>query len=203
MDVTGIILAGGKSRRMGEDKRYLRVGKATLLERTVATMTGIFNDVRIIIGQDSSPLTLPECQVHRDVIADCGSLGGLYTGLALASTARIFVVACDMPFLNPALIRWFLDRDPVADVVMACLSDGAQPMHAVYGKGALPALQRMAEQRTLKIRTLLDDPSIRATLVLPEEWGPLDPSGRSFQNVNTQADLEAARAYLRQDASIG
>lgn len=203
MDITGIILAGGKSRRMGEDKRYLRVGESTLLERTVVTMTGIFTDVSIVIAQDSPPLALPGCQVHRDVIADCGSLGGLYTGLLLATTARIFVVACDMPFLNPALIRWFLDRDPVADVVMARLPDGAQPMHAVYGRGVLPALHRMAERRTLKIRTLLEDPSIRATLVLPEEWGSLDPSGRSFQNVNTPADLETARAYLRQDVSTG
>mgnify|MGYP003349625778 FL=1 len=112
MDVTGVILAGGKSRRMGEDKRFLLVGEATLLDRTVSVMSNLFPEVVIVIAQDSAPLTVAGCTVHRDLIADCGSLGGLYTGLEKAVNRRIFAVACDMPFLNPDMIQWFVDRDP-------------------------------------------------------------------------------------------
>lgn len=197
MDVTGVILAGGKSRRMGEDKRFLMVGEATLLARTVSVMAGLFQDVLIIIAQDSPPLMVPECTVHRDMIADCGSLGGLYTGLAKAVSDRIFVVACDMPFLNPDMIRWFVERDPAADIVMARLPSGLQPLHAVYGKRALPALERMATSQKLKIQDIVSEPSLRTTFVSPAEWGERDTLAQSFQNVNTPADLEAARSTLR------
>ena len=197
MNVTGVILAGGKSRRMGEDKRFLLVGEITLLDRAVSVMGKLFSEVLVVIAQDSPPLAVTGCTVSRDLIANCGSLGGLYTGLARATNERIFVVACDMPFLNSDMIRWFVSRDPDADIVMAKLPDGMQPLHAVYGKRALPVLERMATSHELKIRNITSDSSLHVTAVLPAEWGELDPHARSFQNVNTPADLEAARASLR------
>lgn len=197
MNVSGVILAGGKSRRMGEDKRFLLVGESTLLDRTVSVMAKLFSEVLIVIAQDSPPLTVAGCTVYRDLIAECGSLGGLYTGLAQAAGDRIFVVACDMPFLNPDMIRWFVARDPAADIVMAQLPDGLQPLHAVYGKRVVPVFERMATSHELKIRNIASDPSLRITVVSPAEWGGRDPLARSFQNVNTPADLEAARAVLR------
>jgi len=197
MDVTGVILAGGKSRRMGEDKRFIMVGEETLLTRTVSVMAKLFSETLIIIAQDSAALDVSGCTVYRDIIADCGSLGGLYTGLAKATAGRIFVVACDMPFINPDMIRWFTDRDPAADVVMARLPSGLQPLHALYGKRALPVLERMAASRELKIQQIVSEPSLRTTVVLPAEWGERDASAHSFQNVNTPADLDAARTALR------
>lgn len=193
-DATGVILAGGKSRRMGEDKRFLKVGEATLLERALTVMSQVFSEVLIVIAQDSPPLEIGGCRVYRDLIADCGSLGGLYTGLMQATQKRIFSVACDMPFLNPDMIRWFLRRDPEADIVMAQLDTGLQPLHAVYGKRTLPYLQRMAEERRLKIQTVTSEPLLRVTIVHSSEWQPMDPLSRSFQNVNSPAELEAARA---------
>ena len=70
MHVTGVILAGGKSRRMGEDKRFLQVGEATLLDRTVSVMSRLFPEVLIIIAQDSAPLAVTGCIVYRDLVAD-------------------------------------------------------------------------------------------------------------------------------------
>jgi molybdenum cofactor guanylyltransferase len=197
MNITGVILAGGKSRRMGEDKRFLHVGESTLLDRAVSVMTKLFPEVLIVIAQDSPPLTVSGCRVCRDLIPDCGSLGGLYTGLVHATNERIFVAACDMPFLNPDMIRWFVARDSSADIVLAQLPDGLQPLHAVYGKKAAPVLERMAISHELKIRNIASDPSLRVTVVSPAEWGERDPLAQSFRNVNTPADLVAARAVLR------
>lgn len=197
MNVTGVVLAGGKSRRMGEDKRFLTVGEETLLSRTTSVMAQLFPEVLVIIAQDSSPLAVSGCTVYRDLIADCGSLGGLYTGLAKARGQCVFVVACDMPFLSPVMIQWFVDRDPAADVVMARLPTGLQPLHALYNKRTLPVLERMAVAHTLKIQQIASDPSLRTTFVLPPEWGDRDALTQSFQNVNTPADLEAAREALR------
>lgn len=192
--ITGILLAGGKSRRMGEDKRYLLVGDQTLLERSLEILQTVFQRVVIVIAQDSAPLANATCPVVRDLIPDCGSLGGLYTGLKQASTEHVFVVACDMPFLNPLVIRHFVNLKMEADIVMAKLSNGLHPMHAVYGKQCLPPLEEMIATRNLKIQDLVSQPALRVRFVTATDLATLDPTTRSFYNVNTPADLEAVRA---------
>jgi molybdopterin-guanine dinucleotide biosynthesis protein A len=196
VDVTGVVLAGGKSRRMGEDKRFLTVGAATLLEQSLTVMMKVFPEVLVVTAQDSLSMEAYGCRVCQDLIPDCGSLGGLYTGLTLASQSRIFVVACDMPFLSQDMIRFFIHRDRAADVVMARLPTGLQPLHAVFGKRVLPVLERMAKTRRLKIQDIVSEPLLQVTLVEPPEWASLDPTSQSFQNVNTPADLEAARSAI-------
>jgi len=129
IDVTGILLAGGKSRRMGEDKKNLVVGEQTLLERELGVLHSIFQEVLVVIAQDSPPLDV-NARVVRDLVSDCGSLGGIYTGLKQATTPYIFVVACDMPFLDQTVITQFTSRRVTADIVMARLAARLHPIHA-------------------------------------------------------------------------
>ena len=197
IDVTGVLLAGGNSRRMGEDKRYLVVGEQTLLERGLAVLRSIFQEVLVVIAQDSLPLMVA-ARVVRDLVPDCGSLGGLYTGLTQATTPYIFVVACDMPFLDPAVITQFTSRRASADIVIAKLAARLHPMHALYGKGCLPVLEQMIRARQLKIQEMLSHASLHVRYVTDADLLTIDPSGRSFQNVNTPADLEVARSLLSQ-----
>jgi molybdenum cofactor guanylyltransferase len=197
IDVTGVLLAGGNSRRMGEDKRYLVVGEQTLLERGLAVLRSIFQEVLVVIAQDSLPLKVA-ARVVRDLVPDCGSLGGLYTGLTQATTPYIFVVACDMPFLDPAVITQFTSRRASADIVIAKLAARLHPMHALYGKGCLPVLEQMIRARQLKIQEMLSHASLHVRYVTDTDLLTIDPSGRSFQNVNTPADLEVARSLLSQ-----
>ena len=195
IEVTGVLLAGGKSRRMGEDKRYLVVGEQTLLERGLVVLRSIFQEVLVVIAQDS-PLLDVDARVVRDLVPDCGSLGGLYTGLTQATAPCIFVVACDMPFLDQAVIAQFTSRRATADIVMAKLAGRLHPMHALYGKRCLPALEQMIRARQLKIQEMVSHASLRVRYVTEADLLTLDPSGRSFQNVNTPADLEVARSLL-------
>ncbi|MEK7236868.1 MAG: molybdenum cofactor guanylyltransferase [Nitrospirota bacterium] len=197
IDVTGVLLAGGKSRRMGEDKRYLVVGEQTLLERGLAVLRSIFQEVLVVIAQDSPPLDV-EARVVRDLVPDCGSLGGLYTGLTQATTPYIFVVACDMPFLDPAVIAQFTSRRDTADIVMAKLAARLHPMHALYSKQCLPVVEQMIRARQLKIQEMVSQSSLHVRYVTEADLRILDPSGRSFQNVNTPEDLEVARSLLAQ-----
>jgi molybdopterin-guanine dinucleotide biosynthesis protein A len=194
-EVTGILLAGGKSRRMGEDKRHLVVGEQTLLERGLAVLHSFFQEVLVVIAQDSPPLGV-DARVVRDLVPDCGSLGGLYSGLMQATTPWVFVVACDMPFLNQAVIAQFTSRRATADIVMAKLDARLQPMHALYGKQCLPVLEQMIRARQLKIQEITSQSSLRVCYVTEADLLTIDPSGRSFYNVNTLADLEAARSLL-------
>jgi molybdopterin-guanine dinucleotide biosynthesis protein A len=202
IEVTGIILAGGKSRRMGEDKRYLVVGEQTLLERGLGVIRSIFQEVLVVIAQDTPPLSV-DARVIRDLLPDCGSLGGLYTGLMQATTPWIFVVACDMPFLDQAVISQFTSRRATADIVMAKLDARLHPMHALYGKRCLPALEQMIQARQLKIQEIVSQSSLRVQYVTEAELLTIDPSWRSFQNVNSPSDLEAARSLLARVPSSG
>lgn len=194
-EVTGVLLAGGKSRRMGEDKRYLVMGGETLLERGLGVLRSVFQEVLVVIGQDSPPIGV-DARVVRDLVPECGSLGGLYTGLMQATAPCIFVVACDMPFLDQAVIAQFTSRRATADIVMAKLAARLHPMHALYGKRCLPVLEQMIQARQLKIQEVVSHASLRVQYVTEMDLSSIDPSGRSFQNVNTPADFEAARSML-------
>jgi molybdopterin-guanine dinucleotide biosynthesis protein A len=195
-DVTGIVLAGGKSRRMGKDKRFLRLGEHTLFDRSLNVLRSLFHTVFVIIAQDSPPLKT-DVPVLRDLVPDCGSLGGLYTGLRQAPTAHVFVVACDMPFLNPEVIRYMVALKADADIVMARLESGLQPTHAVYSRRCLSVIEEMARSRRTKIQDLAAHPSLHVRLITDAELAQIDPDGRSFLNVNTPSDFERARrAYL-------
>ncbi len=195
IEVSGVLLAGGKSRRMGEDKRYLAVGEQTLLERGLEVLQSIFQEVLVVIAQDSPPLRI-DARVVRDLVPDCGSLGGLYSGLMQATTPYIFVAACDMPFLNQAVIAQFTSRRATADIVIAKLDGRLHPMHALFSKRCVPALEQMIRARQLKIQEIVSQSSLRVGHVTEADLRTIDPSGHSFYNVNTMADLEAARSLL-------
>jgi molybdenum cofactor guanylyltransferase len=191
-DVTGVLLAGGKSRRMGRDKRVLAVGEQTLLARSLTALRSVFQHVLVIVAQDTAAIET-DAPVLRDVIPDCGSLGGLYTGLKEARTDWVFAAACDMPFVHSAAIMHFVGLKHEGDVVMAKLPHGLQPMHALYHRNCLPVMENLIQARDFKIHRLVDHPSLRVRVVLPEELHLLDPEARSFYNINTPDDLDAAR----------
>ena len=201
-DVTGVLLAGGKSRRMGEDKRYLVVGEHTLLERGLAVLRSIFQEVVVVIAQDSPALDV-DARIVRDLVPDCGSLGGLYTGLTQATTPYIFMVACDMPFLDQAVISQFTSRRASIDIVMAKLAGRLHPLHALYSARCLPVIEQMVRARQLKVQEIVSCESLRVQYVTEVDLVGIDPFGRSFQNVNTPADLKVARSLLTQSPPSG
>lgn len=199
-DVTGVVLAGGKSNRMGQDKRFLYIGGHTLLERGLRTMCSLFKQVCVVIAQDS-PFLSASVPVLRDVVPPCGSLGGLYTGLREASTQHIFVAACDMPFLNVNLIRYMLGLKEQADIIVASWSNRLHPTHAIYSKRCTAVLEDMICRKNVKIQDAFQHPSLTVRFITDREVRQIDPEGRSFLNVNNPADLEAAR--LLSDGASG
>lgn len=191
-DVTGVVLAGGKSTRMGQDKRFLCIGGQTLLERALCTMCALFQQVCVVIAQDSLP---PPAQVpvFRDVVPDSGSLGGLYTGLREASTPYVFIAACDMPFLNGNLVKQMIGLKEEADIVVASWKTRLQPTHAIYSKRCMASFEDMIRKQEVKIQDIFQQPSLTVRFMTENEVRQIDPEGRSFINVNDPADLEAAR----------
>lgn len=201
-DVTGVLLAGGKSRRMGEDKRFILVGQRTLFERTCSVLRESFEQVCVVIAQDS-PSLQAEVPVARDLIPDCGSLGGLYTGLRRAKTQHIFLVACDMPFLNPDVIRYMVRMKDQADIVISRWASRLQPTHAVYGQNCLPVIEEMMNLHNRKIHSMIDHPALRVRVIVEKEIRQIDRDGRSMFNINTPSDLEHARSVHDADTGLG
>jgi len=199
-DVTGVLLAGGKSKRMGEDKRFLLIGGSTLIERSVEVMCALFQHVCVVIAQEGSvpSVCVP---VARDLIPNCGSLGGLYTGLRQSTAQHIFVAACDMPFLCSSLVEYMVALKEEADIVMALWKNRLQPTHAVYSRRCLPILEDMIRRHEVKIQHIAAHPSLRVRLITEAEVSRIDSDGRSFRNINTPSDLEAARSLY--DSSSG
>ncbi len=189
-------MAGGKSRRMGRDKRFVELEGSTLLQLSLAVMERVFSEVFVVLAEPSPDLSRLGHRVVTDLIPNCASLGGLYTGLSYAHHPNIFVAACDMPFLDARVISAMARVDPTADVVMAKLSQGLQPMHAVYSKRCLPYLEAMARGQNLQVQHITEVEGLSVRLMSEDELGMIDPQFVSFMNVNTPADLEFARKLL-------
>ena len=196
VNITGVLLAGGKSRRMGVDKRFLELGDVTLLQRALSSMERVFSEILIAVAEPTPEISGLGHRVVTDLIPHCASLGGLYTGLFYARQSRVFVAACDMPFLDPRVMKFVMDFDAEADVIMAKLSHGLQPVHAVYSKRCLPYLEAMAKEGNLKVQEIVENRDLSVRLISEDEVRPVDPQFRSFMNINTTADLEFARKLL-------
>lgn len=187
-----MILAGGQSRRMGKDKRKLEWEGTKFLDKVCLTLEKLFDEIILVTAIDDYPCGHLPVRLVTDAIPHKGSLGGLFTGIQEASHSFVFVVACDMPFLNPFVISR-LCALPASDVLMVKLSTGYQPLHGRYSKRCSPIMEEMIQNGNLRIQDLIQDPSLSVKIVEESLFEDIDPHGYSFLNINTPSDYEFAR----------
>jgi molybdopterin-guanine dinucleotide biosynthesis protein A len=198
---SGVVLAGGESRRLGRNKALLRIGGQTLIERVVDCVAPMSAEVVVVVASPSQGAELPlppGVRVVTDRYPGCGSLGGIYTGLDASREPWVLLVACDMPFLNPRLLRRLMAMRRGVDAVVPRLGGQPEPLHAVYSKTCLEPMERMLRARELKIAPLFE--AVRVRYVDEETIDRIDPSHRSFFNVNSPADVEEALGMLSETA---
>lgn len=188
----GVILAGGQSRRMGENKAQMMFGGEPLLARVARRLSSAVDELLVIGPQSLAPLT-PQVRVVEDALPAIGPLGGLYTALTTITGARIFLVACDMPFVRPGLVQAMLalaeTRDD-ADAVTLNVDGRVQPLHAVYSRGCLPSVERALNTNDRSLHALLMRLAVVA--IDTETVRREDPGGLSAFNVNTPDDWRQA-----------
>jgi len=189
----GTVLAGGKSRRFGRNKAVELFEGERLIERQIRTLRSLFPEVMIIANTPELYLDL-NVTIVQDVIPGRGPLGGIYTGLLFAQGESIFVTACDMPFLQPSVIRRMLDLFSGHDVVVPRLGDYLEPLHGMYSPRCLPHIKRMLDREDLQVIRFF--PSLKVAYLDEEEIRELDPAGLSFFNINTPEDLKRAGELL-------
>ena len=192
-EVSGVVLAGGKSKRMGMDKRHLSVHGKPLLDRVTSVLLELFPEVLLVLAEEDISKQDDRIRIVTDLVPGCAAVGGLYTGLYHSRHPRVFVVACDMPFINPAVIELFLQKADATDIVLAQLVTGLQPLHGLYSKHCLPFLKAMIDARDLRLQNIADQQGLAVHRIPETEIKRLDPQLLSFLNVNSPADLELAQ----------
>jgi molybdopterin-guanine dinucleotide biosynthesis protein A len=197
--VSGVILAGGISRRLEKNKALERIGGKALIERVIDSLVPLTTEVLAVVARPEQATALrlpPSLRVVSDQYPGGGSLGGIFTGLEASAENWSLVVACDMPFLNRELLRHLIAQSSNVDAVVPCLGGQPEPLHALYSKACLAPMERMLRAGDLKIAPLFE--AVRVRYVDEETIDRIDPRHLSFFNINTQADLEEARGYFRQ-----
>jgi len=194
-----IVLAGGKGLRLGQDKALEIIGNRSLLERVISRLTFFNSDILVVAAPKQSFPQLtgyPKLTVVTDVYLNRGPLGGVYAGLKASDSFYNLVVACDMPFLNQALLRYMMRISTGFDLVVPRLGDMVEPLHAVYSKGCLAPVESLLEQGDLSLRQLFT--LVKVRYVEAEEIDRFDPEHLSFFNINSEADLERAKRLAKE-----
>lgn len=195
-----IVLAGGRSTRLGRDKASEPLLGRSMLQHVVDRVSPLVGEVVIVgaPGQTLPPIhTALPLRTAVDAYPGTGPLGGIYTGLVAARAERCLAVACDMPLLSPALLRELLARSAACDVVMPVL-EYPEPLHAVYARVCVGPIRERLESGQLKITNFLG--AVNVCYMREAEVRAFDPDLRSFINTNTEEDLARARELLEAEA---
>jgi molybdopterin-guanine dinucleotide biosynthesis protein A len=197
--MTSVVLAGGKSTRLGRDKALERIGVCPLIRHVVDRLSALGNEIIVVTSHTD---TLPDLGVKKvaDIYPDKGPLGGIYTGLKAASTRYCVVVGCDMPLLNVALLRHLMDLSPGFDVVLPRVDGNLEPLHAVYSRDCLEVIERALQQNRLQIQRFFHE--VKVKYVEDVELSRFDPQHLSYFNVNSESDLVQARGLLEREEGI-
>lgn len=191
MKITGVIQAGGQSRRMGgRPKALIELGGRRIIERVLAALAPAVDDVLVVTNTPElyAFLNLP---MVGDVYPDHGSLGGIYSGLEAASGQAAFTVACDMPFLHPEIVKLVVERAGEGDVVIPRVETQLETMHAAYGKICLPHIAERLIAGQLKIVDFFE--RVRVVEIAEADVARFRDPQIAFMNVNTPDELERAR----------
>ena len=162
--MSSIILAGGRSSRMGQDKCSLVLSGVSLLQRIVSRLSQLDDEIILVLAQgQSSPFlaSSPQVKVTTDVQYGKGPLVGIYSGLKVSSDTHSLAVGCDMPFLNIDLIRYMIGLTPGFDIVIPRIQGMIEPLHAVYSVSCLGIMERMLQNDNLGVRNLLETAKAR------------------------------------------
>jgi molybdenum cofactor guanylyltransferase len=188
-----IVLAGGDSKRLGQPKPMLELDGVTLLKWSVVRLSAVFKQITVVTDRPEFAAGLP-VKVTGDLLTGCpkSPLRGIHAGLNISSLPYQFVTACDMPFINTALIKYMAGLTCGHDVVVPRVKDYYQPLYAFYSRSCLEPIRRRVEAGEGKVTGFYDGLKIR--YVSFEEISRFDPRQESFFNINTWEDYRKAQS---------
>ncbi len=202
MNVTAIVLCGGKERRFGSSKADAVVGGKRIIDRITERLKPLANQILIVTSLEKKDLPITnQAQIVVDKYPGRGPLGGVYTGLLASENKYSIVVGCDNPFINNRLLQYMVSLTDNYDAVIPRLGkDMIEALHSIYSKSCLPVMQQALEENRLSIYKIIDHLNVR--YVHRDEYQAIDPRMLSFFNINFPDDLTRAnRIALTEDTS--
>lgn len=194
--LTAIILAGGKSSRIGPDKNksMLRLNGEYLIDIVRSKLKCIVGDNIIIAGPPERYLSYK--QVVPDLFFQKGPLAGIYSGLRASPSQYNLVVGCDMPFLEVKLLKYMTENISSNDIVIPRYSDGyIEPLCAIYSKRCLETIEKNLVEHIFSVRAIF--PHLKVKFIEEEEIKKYDPKFYSFFNVNFKHDFRKAEELIK------
>jgi molybdenum cofactor guanylyltransferase len=185
--LTAVILAGGKSSRMGQDKGILHIHGKPMVMHIIEAAREVSDNIIIVANNDNyNDFGYP---VYRDHFPGCGPLGGIYTGLTRSATARNLFLSCDIPFVNGRLLKFLQNRSEYRqDALVPLHNDVKEPLCAIYHKRVLKTVLKQILKEDYKLQNLLEKLNVKyadpASVLLPETL---------FSNINTPEQLNHLR----------
>ena len=190
--ITLVLQAGGESSRMGKDKAFLSFLGIPLIQRLIDRFQQLNAEI-LIISNNALPYEDLGLQVFGDVRPGRGALGGLLTALSVANTPLIGLVAVDMPFANPQLIRYMADNMQGSDLdgIIPSTTNGLEPLHAVYRReSCLPFVENAIDQDLWRMKSWHSKANLK--ILKPEETRKITGSEHTFLNLNTPEEFKEA-----------
>lgn len=154
IDVTCLILCGGRSKRMGRPKAFLPYGGTTMVNHILSTVRDLFAETFLVANEPESFEDF-DVDVVKDILPYRGPLGGILSGLLVSQHSHAFVVACDMPLIDPKVVREMCSKRNEHDVIVASHEDGIEPLLGVYSKNCIRPLEESLFNGDLSLRDFL------------------------------------------------
>jgi molybdopterin-guanine dinucleotide biosynthesis protein A len=192
--ITAVILAGGASKRYGQNKALLEISGVPLIDRIAEQMRNIFTRVILVTNQkkDFEYLGLP---IVEDIIKGLGPIGGIYTGLSSITEHAGFFVACDMPLLHKGLIRYMVENIDNHAAVVPSIGEFVEPLHALYARSCLGPIKGLIDAKRYQVRLLYDYVSVR--YVKEDEIRTFSSPAEIFLNINTPDEFEKIQSFVK------
>jgi len=188
----GLVLLGGESRRMGQNKALLPVGGIPIVQRVLNTLEALGAEIKLI-GNDAEPYLHLGHPIIPDIEPNLGPLMGLYSGLLASNNELNLLLACDMPFASRPLLTLLLTLSDGYDVIIPRTENGLHPLCAVYRRSiCLPLIRTALDAHCRRVISFFDE--VRVREVGPDELQLVDPDGVALMNVNTPEELVKARS---------
>jgi molybdopterin-guanine dinucleotide biosynthesis protein A len=188
--MTGIILAGGKGRRILSEKTLIEIGGKKIIDRIIDLFCRLFDEI-IVVTNSPDRYASSGVTITPDVILGKGPLVGIYSGLLSSTQLYNFVVGCDMPFIQSELVEYMGALTEDYDLIVPEVNGYYEPLHAIYSKNCIDKIRRLIEKKTFKIQELFEKVKLRP--ITKDEIIRYDPRLISFTNINTKEDLIRAK----------
>lgn len=183
MDITGVILAGGKSSRMGTDKGLLLLNGKPMVQYVIDALSKVVS--KIIIISNNEAYKQFGLDVFPDLVKEKGPVGGIYTALSYSSTESNICVSCDTPFITEKLLNLLIENSANFDITVSRYKDKIHPLIGVYKKSILDTFKKSLDKNQLKLSLVNKNVEYN---VVEVEGGEV--TEMNFYNINTQIDLK-------------